>query len=86
VVIQLLYHCDEAFNESAGDMERHAYRIACIYCMLCDERFLACIIPLSDVVEPAARLAELDQIKATGKTKLMCTNLTKCEGLQESLC
>jgi hypothetical protein len=38
--------------------------------MLCDEKFLACIIPLTDVVEPAARPAELDQIKATGKTKI----------------
>jgi hypothetical protein len=38
--------------------------------MLCDERFLACIIPLSDEVEPAARPAELDQTKATRKTKI----------------
>ncbi len=37
--------------------------------MLCDEKFLTCIIPLTDVVEPAARLAEIDQIKATGKMK-----------------
>jgi hypothetical protein len=72
-VIQLLRHCDEAFNESAAAVTRKGRptnRIACISHMLCDEKFLACIIPLTDVVEPAARPAELDQIKATGKTKI----------------
>ena len=38
--------------------------------MLCDEHFLACIIPLSDAVESSARPAELDQIKATGKSRI----------------
>jgi len=44
-------------------------RIACISHMHCDERFLACIIPLTDVAKPTARPAELDHIKATGRTK-----------------
>jgi hypothetical protein len=72
-VIQLLCHCDEVFNESAAAVTQKGMptnRIACISHMLCDEKFLACIIPLTDVVEPAARPAELDQIKATGKTKI----------------
>ncbi len=56
-VIQLLRHCDEAFNESAAAVTWKGMptnRIACISHMLCDEKFLACIIPLTDVVEPAA--------------------------------
>ncbi len=72
-VIQLLRHCDEAFNKCAAAViwkGMPTNRIACISHMLCDERFLACIIPLTDVVEPAARPAELDQIKATGRTKI----------------
>jgi hypothetical protein len=37
--------------------------------MLCDERFLACIIPLTVGMEAAGRPAELDHLKATRKTK-----------------
>jgi hypothetical protein len=38
--------------------------------MLCDEKILAHIIPLTDVVEPAARHTELNQIKDTRKMKI----------------
>jgi hypothetical protein len=44
-------------------------RIACVAHMLCDERCLACIIPLSVGMEAAGRPAELDHLKATRKTK-----------------
>ena len=44
-------------------------RIACISHTLCDERFLACIIPITVGTEAAARPSELDQMKATGRTK-----------------
>jgi len=37
--------------------------------MLCDERFLACYIPLTVGSAAGARPAELDHIKSTGKTK-----------------
>jgi len=71
-VINILKLCDEAFNESTASIARKGLptnRIACIAHMLCDERFLACIIPLTVATEPGARPAELDQMKATGKTK-----------------
>jgi hypothetical protein len=72
-VIQLLCHCDKVFNESAiaGTWKgMPTNRIACISHMLCDEKFFTCIIPLTDVVGPETRPAELDQIKATGKMKV----------------
>jgi hypothetical protein len=43
--------------------------IACISHMLCDERFLACIIPITVGTEATGRPAELDQMKAMGRTK-----------------
>jgi hypothetical protein len=72
-VIQLLKMCNEAFNESVASITLKGMPTNCIACisyMLCDERFLACIIPLTEVANPAARPAELDHIKATGKTKI----------------
>ena len=73
-LLTLLRNCDEAFNESSAAITAKGLplnRIACISHILCDEKFLACIIPLSDVPgSAAARPAELDQIKATGKTKI----------------
>jgi hypothetical protein len=44
-------------------------RIACIAHMLCNKRFLACIIPLTDGTEARRRPAELDHMKATRRTK-----------------
>jgi hypothetical protein len=75
-VITLLRNCDDAFlNESAASISQKGMplnRIACVAHMLCDERFLACIIPLSDATtgSAASRPSELDQIKATGKTRV----------------
>jgi len=73
-LLTLLCNCDEAFNESSAAITAKGLplnRIACISHILCDEKFLACIIPLSDVPgSAAARPADLDQIKATGKTKI----------------
>jgi hypothetical protein len=71
-ITKLLKLCDEAFNESAASISRKGMpmnRIACVAHMLCDERFLACIIPLTVGMEAAGRPAELDHLKATGKTK-----------------
>jgi hypothetical protein len=48
-VMNLLKLCDEAFTKSAASISRKGMsmnRIACIAHMLCNERFLACIIPL----------------------------------------
>jgi hypothetical protein len=45
-------------------------RIVCVSHLLVDKKFLACYIPLSDGTGSAAsRPSELDQIKATGRTK-----------------
>jgi len=71
-VINLLKLCDEAFNESTASIARKGMptnRIACVAHMLCDERFLACYIPLTVGTAAGARSAELDHIKSTGKTK-----------------
>jgi len=71
-VINILKLCDEAFNESASSIARKGMptnRITCVAHMLCDERFLVCIIPLTVTMAPGARPAELDQMKATGRTK-----------------
>jgi len=71
-VVNLLKLCEEAFNESAAAVSRKGMltnQIACISHMLCDERFLACIIPITVGTEAAARPSELDQMKATGRTK-----------------
>jgi len=71
-VTNLLKLCDEAFNESTASIARKGMptnRIACIAHMLCDERFLACYIPLTVATAAGARPAELDHIKATSKTK-----------------
>jgi len=71
-VVNLLKLCDEAFNESAAAVSQKGMltnRIACISHMLCDERFLACIIPITVGTEAAARPSELDQMKATGRMK-----------------
>jgi len=71
-IINVLKLCNEAFNESAASMSRKGMpvnRIACVAHMLCDERFLACIIPLTVATEAAGRPGELDHMKATGKTK-----------------
>jgi hypothetical protein len=60
-VIHLLKMCDEAFHESVASITRKGMptnRILCISHMLCDERFIACIIPLTEVANPAARPAE----------------------------
>jgi hypothetical protein len=65
--------CKEANNESVASITWKGMSencIACISHMLCDERFLACIIPLTEVANPAARPAELDHIKANGKTNI----------------
>jgi hypothetical protein len=75
-VISLLRNCDDAFNESAAAISQKGMplnRIACVAHLLCDERFLACIIPLSDGAtagSAASRPSELDQMKATGKTRI----------------
>jgi len=72
-VIPLLKMYDEAFNDSVASITRKGMPTNCIACishMLCDERFLVCIIPLTEVANPAARPEELDHIKATGKTKV----------------
>jgi hypothetical protein len=71
-VINIFKLCNEAFNESASSIARKGMptnRIACVAHMLCNERFLTCIIPLTVTTEPGARPAELDQMKATGGTK-----------------
>jgi hypothetical protein len=71
-VINILELCNEAFNESASLIARKGMptnQIACVAHMLCDERFFACIILLTVTMEPGARPAELDQMKATGRTK-----------------
>jgi hypothetical protein len=68
----LLKLCDEAFNKSAPSISRKGMpknRIACVAHMVCVERFLAFIIPLSVGTEAAGRPAEWDHLKATGKTK-----------------
>jgi hypothetical protein len=70
--MNLLKLCDEAFNKSCASISRKGMptnRIACISYMLCDERFLACIIPITVGTEATGRPAELDQMKATGCTK-----------------
>ncbi len=72
-VLQLLHHCNEAFNKSAAAITQKGMptnHIACISHMLCYEKFVACIIPLTDVVELADRPAELDKIKTTKKAKI----------------
>ena len=56
-VITLLRNCDDAFNESAASISQKGMplnRIACVAHMLCDERFLACTIPLSDATTGSA--------------------------------
>jgi len=71
-IINVLKLCDEAFDKSAASISRKGMpvnRIACVAHTLCDERFLACIIPLTVAMEAAWRPAELDHIKATRKTK-----------------
>ena len=72
-LLTLLRYCDVAFKESSAAITPKGLplnRIACISHMLCDEKFLACLILLSDTAGSAAgRPSELDQIKATGKTK-----------------
>jgi hypothetical protein len=71
-IINVLKLCNEAFNESAASMSRKGMpvnRIACVAHMLCDERFLAYIIPLTVAMEAAGRPGELDHMKATGETK-----------------
>jgi hypothetical protein len=76
-VVNLLKLCDEAFNESTAAVSRKGMptnRIACISHMLCDERFLACIIPITVGTEAASRPSELDQMKATGRTKSNAEN------------
>ena len=70
--MNLLKLCDEAFNKSCASISRKGmptHRIACISYMLCDERFLACIIPITVGTEATGRPAELDQMKATGRRK-----------------
>ncbi len=59
--------CDEAFNESAAALRQlgmPANWIACISHMLCDERVVACLIPISVPVPAAARPTMLDKQKA----------------------
>jgi hypothetical protein len=49
-VTQVLHSCDKAFNDSSVALRQigiPANQIAYISCMLCDERVLACLIPLS---------------------------------------
>jgi hypothetical protein len=68
---QLLHNCDEAFNNSAASLHQvgmPANCIACISHMLCDERTVACLIPLSVPVQSQERPAMLDQQKETGKS------------------
>jgi hypothetical protein len=68
---QLLRNCDEAFNDSAAALWQTgmpANRIACISHMLCDERVLACLIPISVPVQAQERPAMLDHLKETGKS------------------
>lgn len=68
---QLLRNCEEAFNDSAASLRQvgmPANRIACISHMLCDERVVACLIPLSVPVQSQERPAVLDQQKETGKS------------------
>jgi hypothetical protein len=67
------YMCDETFYESAASITWKGMPtnyIACISHILCDERFLVCIIPLTDVANPAGRPAELYHVKANGRTKI----------------
>jgi len=74
-VMNLLKLCDEAFNESSASISRKGMPTNCIACishMLCDERFFACIIPITVGTEATGRPAELDQMKATGCTKKRC--------------
>jgi len=71
-IINVLKLCNEAFNKSATSISRKGMpvnRIACVAHMLCDERFLACIIPLTVATEAAGRSGELDHMKATRKIK-----------------
>jgi hypothetical protein len=68
---QLLRNCEEAFNDSAASLHQVGMptnRIACISHMLCDERVVACLIPLSVPVQSQERPAVLDQQKETGKS------------------
>jgi hypothetical protein len=72
-VMDLLKLCNEAFNKSTASISRRkgmpTNKIACIAHMLCDERFLACIIPLTVGTGAGGRPADLDQIKTTRWTK-----------------
>jgi len=68
---QLLQNCDKAFNNSAASLCQvgmPANHNACISHMLCDERIVACLIPLSVPVQSQERPAMLDQQKETGKS------------------
>jgi hypothetical protein len=73
-VLGVLCNCDIACNESAAAFSQKSIplnRIACVAHLLCDDRFIACLIPLSDSAtarSAASRPSELDQMKATGKT------------------
>jgi len=68
-VVQLLHHCDKAFDESAATIKlfgMSANCIACIAHMLCDDRVITCLIPLSVPVLSQGRPALLDHQTATG--------------------
>ena len=69
-VVQLLCHCNEAFDDSAAAIKlagMPADCIACIAHILCDERVTACLIPLSVPVQPQGQPGLLDHQKATGR-------------------
>jgi hypothetical protein len=70
-VVQLLCHCNEAFDDSAAAIKlagMPADCIACIAHILCDERVTACLIPLSVPVQPQGKPGLLDHQKATGRS------------------
>jgi hypothetical protein len=70
-VTQLLHNCDEAFNDSAAALWQigmPANWNAYVSHMLCDERVLACLIPISVPVQAQERPAMLDHLKETEKS------------------
>ncbi len=79
-ITKLLKLCDEAFNESAASISRKGMpmnRIACVAHMLCDERFLACIIPLTVGMEAGKfTLSNASSMSQTVLQKIPGTDLT----------
>jgi hypothetical protein len=70
-VVQLLGHCDKAFDDSAAAIKHvgmPANHVACIAHKLCDEQVIACLIPLSVAVQSQGRPALLDHQRATGRS------------------